>query len=303
MAEINYKRLTCIKSNDNLFRKLAKPSIPKRRYTPKNPPGVRDCVTCGVTFWAGSGKKYCSVRCTYGSPLTRDQYRNAVQANAKQAFTCLHCGVASKRGMSSTSTQKGYCNKYCSMSCRVARCDLICREVEFLRKLADRRQPGIGQQTRAIRDVARAIASLARKKHRALMPCLICGKAVGYMAGRPSIYCSKSCTKKTDSYKARQRAAKSRRNAVERGCKEARSIDPIKVLERDGWRCQICGVSTPQTLRGTYNKRAPELDHVVPISKGGLHTWTNLQCACRECNGAKSDKSCAGQMGLFTALL
>jgi 5-methylcytosine-specific restriction endonuclease McrA len=151
--------------------------------------------------------------------------------------------------------------------------------------------------------VARAIASLARKQHKASMPCLICGKAVGYMAGRPRIYCSMSCTKNGDSYKASKRATKSRRRAIERGCKEARSIDPIKVLERDGWKCQICGVSTPQRLRGSMNKRAPELDHVVPISKGGLHTWTNLQCACRECNGAKSDKSCAGQMGLFTALL
>lgn len=303
MAEMNYKRLSCIKCNDNLFRKLIKPCIPKRQYTPKNPPGVRDCATCKVTFWAGSGKKYCSKRCKEGSLLTREQYRYAVQANAKQAFTCVHCGAASTRGLSSTATQKGYSNKYCSMACRVATHDRIRKEVEFLSRLADRTQPRMDERTRAIRDMARVIAAVARKQHKALRPCLICGKAVGHSVGRPRDYCSTTCIKKTDWYKSSDRASKNKRRAIERGCKEARSIDPIKVFDRDGWMCQICGVSTPRRLRGSIDKRAPELDHVVPISKGGLHTWINLQCACRDCNGTKSNKSNAGQMGLFTALV
>jgi 5-methylcytosine-specific restriction endonuclease McrA len=235
--------------------------------------------------------------------LTREQYRHSVQANAKHNFTCMCCGVAAKRNLSSTNVKKGYFNKYCSRACKAVAYERIRKEVEFFRKLADRRQPGIDQRTRAIRDVARVIASLARKQGKASTPCLICGKAVGYTLGRPGVYCSRACTKRSDGYKASKRATKSRRDAIERGCKEARAIDPIKVLERDGWTCQICGDSTPRRLRGSIDKRAPEIDHVIPISKGGLHTWTNLQCACRECNGAKSDKSCAGQMGLFTSLL
>lgn len=61
-------------------------------------------------------------------------------------------------------------------------------------------------------------------------------------------------------------------------------IDPLMVLERDNWRCQICGCETPWHLRGSYDDAAPEIDHIVPLSKGGEHSYLNVQCACRRCN-------------------
>jgi 5-methylcytosine-specific restriction endonuclease McrA len=33
------------------------------------------------------------------------------------------------------------------------------------------------------------------------------------------------------------------------------------------------------------------IDHVVPISKGGQHTWTNVVTACSQCNNRKGDKT------------
>jgi 5-methylcytosine-specific restriction endonuclease McrA len=49
------------------------------------------------------------------------------------------------------------------------------------------------------------------------------------------------------------------------------------VFARDGHRCQYCG-------------RAAEcLDHVVPRSKGGVHTWENVVACCRPCNARKAD--------------
>lgn len=80
---------------------------------------------------------------------------------------------------------------------------------------------------------------------------------------------------------------------------EYEPINIIKLFERDQWRCQICGCKTPRALRGTYNDRAPEADHRVPISKGGGHTWANVQLACRRCNGLKSNKTSIGQLPLF----
>ncbi len=64
-------------------------------------------------------------------------------------------------------------------------------------------------------------------------------------------------------------------------------VDPLKVFERDGWRCQLCKVATPRRLRGSCDDRAPELDHIVPLSCGGEHSYRNTQCACRRCNGQK----------------
>jgi 5-methylcytosine-specific restriction endonuclease McrA len=50
------------------------------------------------------------------------------------------------------------------------------------------------------------------------------------------------------------------------------------VFARDAWTCQYCGGS------------AENLDHVVPKSKGGLHTWENVVAACRRCNSRKENR-------------
>lgn len=49
------------------------------------------------------------------------------------------------------------------------------------------------------------------------------------------------------------------------------------VFVRDGHRCQYC------------NGPAENLDHVVPRSRGGSHTWDNVVAACRSCNTRKRD--------------
>jgi 5-methylcytosine-specific restriction endonuclease McrA len=50
------------------------------------------------------------------------------------------------------------------------------------------------------------------------------------------------------------------------------------VLRRDGRICAYCG------------KRADTIDHVVPRSRGGAHSWENCVAACRSCNSRKADR-------------
>ena len=33
----------------------------------------------------------------------------------------------------------------------------------------------------------------------------------------------------------------------------------------------------------------PSIDHVIPVSKGGTHTWDNVKLAHRHCNTMKSN--------------
>ncbi|QHD68213.1 hypothetical protein GS397_14950 [Sphingobium yanoikuyae] len=70
---------------------------------------------------------------------------------------------------------------------------------------------------------------------------------------------------------------------------DAGRIDPIAVLERDGWRCHICGGHAPRELRGTFAAEAPEVDHIIPMSRGGRHIESNVACAHRRCNIEKGD--------------
>ena len=56
-----------------------------------------------------------------------------------------------------------------------------------------------------------------------------------------------------------------------------------EVLKRDGYKCKICGVSASDGAK-------LEVDHIIPISKGGKTVIDNLQTLCRSCNRGKSDK-------------
>lgn len=86
-----------------------------------------------------------------------------------------------------------------------------------------------------------------------------------------------------------RRKDKAKRKALSRGISDAIAIDPFVIFERDRWHCQGCGCWTPKDLRGTYHHNAPELDHKLPIAKGGKHVERNLQLLCRTCNRLKSD--------------
>jgi 5-methylcytosine-specific restriction endonuclease McrA len=50
------------------------------------------------------------------------------------------------------------------------------------------------------------------------------------------------------------------------------------VFVRDGHRCQYCGA------------QAENIDHVVPRSRGGTHSWDNVVACCRRCNSRKEDR-------------
>jgi 5-methylcytosine-specific restriction endonuclease McrA len=81
------------------------------------------------------------------------------------------------------------------------------------------------------------------------------------------------------------------------GC-EYEWVNPLKVFMRDGWICQLCGKRLKNKNRGKLIDLAPELDHIIPLSKGGAHSYLNTQCACRKCNGEKNNDE-IGQLRLF----
>jgi hypothetical protein len=67
-----------------------------------------------------------------------------------------------------------------------------------------------------------------------------------------------------------------------------RFVKKLFILERDGWKCQLCGCDTPRELRGTTDPRAPEVGHIIPRTRGGGEEDSNLRCECKNCNRQKS---------------
>ncbi len=116
--------------------------------------------------------------------------------------------------------------------------------------------------------------------------CAVCRRL--FWAGRSHrITCSDECRRRRE--KAQKRTEHARRRARKRRAPSDK-IDPMDVLERDGWVCQLCGRTTPKSQRGSCEPTAPEVDHIMPLSRGGSHTLSNLQVLCRRCNLRKSNK-------------
>jgi hypothetical protein len=91
-------------------------------------------------------------------------------------------------------------------------------------------------------------------------------------------YCSNGVDKKTDGLSLLRKwlaLAKPKRKPIKPSLR-------FEILKRDGYRCQMCGVTAKDgaTL---------EIDHIKPVSKGGGNNADNLQVLCRDCNAGKSD--------------
>lgn len=65
-------------------------------------------------------------------------------------------------------------------------------------------------------------------------------------------------------------------------------IDHLILFGLHGWTCGVCLEQINPRLRFP-NYRAATVEHIIPISKGGTHTWDNVVPAHAECNFKKSD--------------
>ena len=118
--------------------------------------------------------------------------------------------------------------------------------------------------------------------------CECCGN-VFYTTNSKQKYCSDSCRKLIEkryaSYNRGSDDRLNRRNIVDT------DISLEKLFLRDNGVCQICGGLCDYNdcytnENGTFIAGGlyPSRDHIVPLSKGGKHSWDNVRLAHRRCN-------------------
>lgn len=65
----------------------------------------------------------------------------------------------------------------------------------------------------------------------------------------------------------------------------------IRLIEAAGWKCPACGVTlsvTAESGRSALSEpNFPEVDHVVPLARGGADDASNWAILCRRCNRKK----------------
>lgn len=261
---------------------------------------IKPCGYCGKAMppmrpSIAEKTKFCSRSCA-------TKHRAKISGGPRlYALVCPYCKTEHQR-------RAGWSDgAYCSRACFGAMRAHIARETQSLYAIADNWKWKQPEAVRLEVCALRRIANWKPGRSPTVRPCMDCGrKCIG--TGEIKRLCS-DCkarhvkdsakrSRKTPASRASKKLYKTLRRMRVAGT--AIAIDPIAVFIRDKWRCHLCGCKTPQKLRGTYDPNAPELDHVIPLSKGGTHTWGNVKCACRKCNGAKSSKP-LGQLGLEIA--
>jgi 5-methylcytosine-specific restriction endonuclease McrA len=221
------------------------------------------CGWCGVGFVARGLDRlsYCSRQCGAKAVGAEKRRRSAKAAESARPFTPVRFGACIE------------CDK--PIVARIGRivCSRECAK--------ERAKAGARARTRA---VFRPMQ----------LSCAECGKSHTTEYGKAKTrFCSNECARRAAKRTSRKRErARLRLVMVE-------SVDPLKVFDRDGWRCRCCRKPTPRDKRGTYHPRAPELDHIIPLAKGGEHSYRNTQLLCRACNWAKSDTDGGQQLRLF----
>lgn len=117
-------------------------------------------------------------------------------------------------------------------------------------------------------------------------PCKVCGTVFESKWGQQC--CSNECSRKRKN-RLREKKRSIRTKRAKANGKYDNSITLEKVFKRDKGVCYLCGRHL--SLKTYYNDpSAPTIEHVIPIIKGGTHTWDNVRLACRKCNNRKGTK-------------
>ena len=294
------------RKNDKLKSK-AKRALEKKRLADSG--GYKlNCQWCNEVFSCLRRRKYCTPVCSSKAntekqklkahqsgktkPIDQLMEERRLKAQAEgRIFNCRNCGKENwRKNESSTNKKAGVKPAFCDVSCMS----------EWRKKQNPKNDPAYAEQQEKLRLIRKLkfilshhkrnmeyVEQRVEERHRV---CGVCG--VNYCdwplnrMGRGSTNCP-VCKDRID--RERAKAQRAKRKAMEQGAK-GYAFNVFDVFYRDGWRCQLCGCSSPKRLRGTYHPSAPELDHIKPLSKGGEHTMENTQLLCRSCNAMKSDK-------------
>ena len=154
-------------------------------------------------------------------------------------------------------------------------------------------------------------------------PCLRCATTFRPELGKPTKFCSSSCTATkpmpltcqltqcsdcTAPTKPRGKATRCARcqfitTATRKDASYARrayimragdkDISWRTVGARDSWICHLCLKKVPQQPGKAKRPKGATVDHLIPLARGGLHVWANVALAHNRCNISRSTEGIA----------
>lgn len=229
---------------------------------------TRECIVCGKVFttWLPH-KKTCSDVCKKAYEIERDKGRKR-DSTQKRTPEEEHKRYIVRKYGSEDNYQKW-----------LAEQEALKRELEQRREQERQARKEAYENQIEVRRIARE----ARKEanHR-IGTCVVCGNSFDtYNPAQKT--CSKECGKRLKHAHKHKRIPK--KQLVDK------DITLEALYKRDSGVCYLCGKLCDWNDKdgNVVGSNYPSIDHMIPISRGGLHAWTNVKLAHFECNWKKSD--------------
>lgn len=187
---------------------------------------------------------------------------------------CLVCGTITTRSWITI--------RHDNVVCRV------CEKENAKRRREERRQIKQEQAKAKQEQHKKELFWSKEFKQKTMAVCVSCGQLFIPRNDR-QICCSEKCTKKHQNNK-------DKRVAKIKGAMIDRDISLKILYQKEHGVCYLCNGKCSwsdyyidrngqKITGGMY----PSIDHVIPLAKGGKHSWENVRLAHRECNWIKSD--------------
>lgn len=256
------------------------------------------CKVCGKDFECTHRRKYCDDEC-------RQKARRSQRKIYKVPKVIKECEWCGKEFESSND----YRIKFCSTDCQQTSYSRVVREHGSLEKHLEERRTNKEKRLKQLRIEAkerqkqRALANLAKLLNKEVLrrervaeltrPCVECGTPF-YNIHPSALTCTPLCSKRRKNRISRMYDSKrlNETNIVDK------DITVQKLFKKYGGICYLCGkecdfndkVITEEGYM-IVGKTYPSVEHIIPISKGGLHSWDNVNLAHHYCNTLKRDKN------------
>lgn len=265
---------------------------------------IKNCPICGERFEIkknGALTKYCSEVCSDEARRirNRERWREANPGwDDGTNKVCEWCGQAF-----TVPARNAHIARFCSEECksrskghmpleeyktllekqkeetmeRNERQRLIKKIYQLLKKEINNREKVIEERNR--------IDSLTRR-------CVECGEMF-YNPSPNVLTCSTECSRK----RSRRISRTIYKGRINDSNLVDKNITLTKLYNRDDGMCYLCGIQcdwddkvTTDKGHTIVGKSYPSIEHMIPLSKGGKHSWNNVKLACMECNTLKGDK-------------
>lgn len=268
---------------------------------------IKRCIVCGETFESKRKKqKVCSKACAPRAKSAKKNQDGSIQSYEEMfndfykgkfryvsgyvgmdnniTYECITCGHIRESG--ARCLYKAHEIKGC-MECTKTETKKR-NELKAIEVIKERQIAKVNRKALAIekKEAKKLEKQLSRTRH---LECSECGTKF-ISTHKNAKYCSEECVKK---YTNRTNETRRRHKLRENGVVDY-SINLYKLIKKHNSICALCNeVVDEEDYKMIGNvfiayDMYPSIDHIMPVSKGGTHTWDNVQLAHRICNSKKS---------------